>query len=73
VPGFCGCDVCRDDVLVYALNRLHPKYVSHRRGEILTTVELGANQGLAEVAVVLMDGLRRVTASPDPDGRHSKA
>ena len=23
-PGFCGCEVCRSDVLVYALNRHHP-------------------------------------------------
>ena len=35
-PTFCGCDTCRGDVLVYALNRLAPHYVSTRAGEILT-------------------------------------
>ena len=64
VRDFCGCDVCRDDVLVFALNRLRPKYVAHRRGEILTNVELGADQSLADISVALMEGFRRVEASP---------
>lgn len=64
VAGFCGCATCRDDVLVYALNRLRPKYVAHRRGEILTTLELGGDQSLADVAVALMDAFRKVNAEP---------
>ena len=24
-PAFCGCDTCRGDVLIYALNRLTPR------------------------------------------------
>ena len=30
-PEFCGCDICREDVLVYALNRLPPRYVAASR------------------------------------------
>lgn len=67
VEGFCGCGLCRDDVLVYALNRLHPRYVAHRKGEIITSVELGAEQSVADVSVALMDGFRRVKANPRAD------
>src|SRR5207247_3707750 len=38
-PTFCGCDTCRGDVMVYALNRLSPRYVSTRAGEILTGLD----------------------------------
>ena len=67
VEGFCGCDVCRDDVLVYALNRLKPHYVAQRPGEILTNVSMERDQQRADAAVVLMDGFKRVKASPRPE------
>ncbi|HTR20569.1 MAG TPA: late competence development ComFB family protein [Gemmatimonadales bacterium] len=63
-PQFCGCDTCRGDVLVYALNRLQPHYVSTRQGEILTGLSLGTDQEMAKLAVVLIDGLRRVALAP---------
>ncbi|MGH7337451.1 MAG: late competence development ComFB family protein, partial [Myxococcota bacterium] len=44
MPSFCGCDTCKGDVLVYALNRLSPHYVSTRQGEILTGLTLGSDQ-----------------------------
>ena len=43
-PRFCGCDTCRGDVLVYALNRLAPHYVSTRQGEVLTEIALDSDQ-----------------------------
>jgi len=64
LPRFCGCDTCRGDVLVYALNRLQPHYVSTRQGEILTGLSLGTDQEMAKLAVVLIDGLRRVALAP---------
>ena len=27
-PDFCGCEICRDDVFVFTLNRIPPRYVS---------------------------------------------
>ena len=27
-PDFCGCDTCRGDVYVYALNRVPARYVN---------------------------------------------
>jgi len=61
---FCGCDTCRGDVLVFALNRLSPHYVSTRQGEILTELSLGTDQEMAKLTVVLIEGYRRVALTP---------
>lgn len=63
-PKFCGCDTCRGDVLVHSLNRLSPHYVSTRQGEILTELSLGTDQEKAKLAVVLIEGLRKVALAP---------
>ena len=64
VPRFCGCDTCRGDVLVYALNRLAPHYVSTRQGELLTEIALDSDQQKATLDVVLLEGFRRVGLAP---------
>ena len=61
---FCGCETCRGDVLVYALNRLAPHYVSTRQGEVLTALSLGTDQEMAKLDVVLMAGFRKVALAP---------
>lgn len=63
-PAFCGCDTCKGDVLVYALNRLSPHYVSTRAGEILTGLTMGTDQETAKVTVIMIEGLRRVALAP---------
>jgi competence protein ComFB len=63
-PPFCGCDTCKGDVLIYALNRLSPHYVSTRQGEVLTELSLGSDQERAKLSVVLIDGFRRVALTP---------
>ena len=63
-PQFCGCDTCRGDVVVYALNRLAAHYVSTRQGEVLTELSLATDQEQAKLAVVLLEGFRRVAAAP---------
>jgi competence protein ComFB len=64
LPKFCGCDTCRGDVLIYALNRLAPHYVSTRQGEILTELSLASDQEKARLDVALLDGFRKVAAAP---------
>ena len=64
VPKFCGCDTCRGDVLVYALNRLTPHYVSTRQGEILTELTLHSDGEKAKLDVALLEGFRKVAAAP---------
>ena len=61
---FCGCETCRGDVLVYALNRLSPHYVSTRQGEVLTALSLGTDQEKAKLDVVLLEGFRKVALAP---------
>ncbi len=62
--GFCGCDICHADVLVYALNRLPARYVASREGGVITELNLDKNQNRATIDVVVMDGIRKVMASP---------
>ncbi len=61
---FCGCETCRGDVLVYALNRLSPHYVSTRQGEILTGLSLESDQEKAKLDVALLEGFRKVGLAP---------
>ena len=62
--GFCGCEVCHADVLVYALNRLPARYVASLEGSVITELSLDKNQNRAAIDVVVMDGIRKVMASP---------
>jgi competence protein ComFB len=64
LPRFCGCDTCRSDVLVYALNRLAPHYVSTAEGGVLTELRLGSDQEKAKLDVVLLEGFRKVGLAP---------
>ena len=63
-PKFCGCDTCRSDVLVFALNRLSPHYVSTRQGEILTGLTLQSDQEKAKLDVALLEAFRKVALAP---------
>jgi competence protein ComFB len=64
LPTFCGCDTCRGDVLVFALNRLSPHYVSTRQGEILTELSLASDQEKAKLDVALLEGFDKVALAP---------
>ncbi len=64
VPELCTCEICREDVLVYALNRLPAHYTSTLKGEVVSKLELEAGQGGIDVTVVLLDGMRRVADAP---------
>jgi competence protein ComFB len=64
LPSFCGCDRCRGDVLVYALNRLSPHYVSTRQGKILTELSLESDQEKAKFDVALLEAFRKVALVP---------
>ncbi len=66
MSGFCGCRQCRDDVLVFALNRLPPRYVAAREGEVIAGVALQREQARADVSVALMEAFRRVSSAPRP-------
>ena len=63
-PAFCGCEVCKADVLVFALNRLPARYVSTLEGTVITELSLDRQQNRATIEVAVMDGFRRVGQSP---------
>jgi competence protein ComFB len=63
-PAFCGCELCREDVLTFALNRLPPRYVARREGSIVTEVNLEKEQSRAAIEVVVMEALRKISVAP---------
>jgi len=63
-PEFCGCDVCRDDALVFALNRVPARYVSSRTGSVITEVTLEKDQNRTAIDVAMMEGLRKIAMAP---------
>ena len=63
-PEFCGCPVCRADVLVYALNRLPSRYVASTEGQVVTELQLDKDQSRAAMDVTMMDGFKKVASAP---------
>jgi len=63
-PDFCGCEVCRTDVLVYALNRLPARYVAGREGTVVTELNLDKDQSRAAIDVAVMEAFRKVGLAP---------
>ena len=63
-PGFCGCEVCRGDVLVFALNRLQARYVATTEGKVMTELALDSEQARVNVDVMIMEGFRKVSMAP---------
>jgi hypothetical protein len=63
-PDFCGCEVCREDALVYTLNRVPARYVASPTGSAVTGVSLEKEQNRAPIDVAMMEGLRKISAAP---------
>ncbi len=63
-PDFCGCETCQADVLVFALNRLPARYVASQEGRVITELNLDKQQNRAGIDVAVMEGFRKVMASP---------
>lgn len=69
--GFCHCPQCRDDVVAHALNKARPRYVSGTAvGAAVTRVSLAQEQARAEIAVLVLEAMRRVQRNPrhGPEG-----
>jgi competence protein ComFB len=63
-PAFCGCELCREDVMTYALNRVPPRYVSRREGAVVTEVSLEKEQSRAAIEVIVIEALRKISVAP---------
>ena len=72
-PDFCGCDVCRDDAMVYALNRVPPRYVSSPTGSVVTEINLEKEQSRAPIDVAMMEALRKISLAPRCKARERRS
>ena len=63
-PDFCGCEICRSDVLVYALNRLPARYVASLEGTVVTELNLDKDQTRVTIEINVMEGFNKVTRAP---------
>jgi hypothetical protein len=63
-PDFCGCEICREDALVYTLNRIPARYVASTTGSVVTEVNLEKEQSRATIEVAMMDALRKISLAP---------
>ena len=68
-PDFCGCEICRDDALVFTLNRIPARYVSSVQGSVVTEVNLEKEQNRAAIEVAMMEALRKISLAPRCGGR----
>jgi competence protein ComFB len=68
-PEFCGCEICRDDALVFTLNRIPARYVSSLQGSVITEVSLEQEQNRAAIEVAMMEALRKISLAPRCGGR----
>ncbi|HEU4763540.1 MAG TPA: late competence development ComFB family protein [Gemmatimonadales bacterium] len=64
MAGFCGCPICKSDVLVYALNRLPARYTATKEGAVLSEVALEKDQSRTVMDVVLLEAFRKVGLAP---------
>lgn len=60
----CHCPDCRRDVLCYALNRVPPKYVVTRQGELFTKLSNATNQKDTDLVAALAMGAKMVKDHP---------
>ncbi|HWP03184.1 MAG TPA: late competence development ComFB family protein [Gemmatimonadaceae bacterium] len=70
-PGFCHCAQCHDDVVAHVLNKARPRYTSGSTlGAAVTRVSLAQQQARAEIAVLVLEAMRRVQRNPrhGPEG-----
>ena len=64
-PQFCGCELCREDVMAYALNKIRPRYTGGGDlGVALANLDLQKDDARATIAVTLLEGMRRVGTNP---------
>lgn len=64
VAGFVDSPEHREDVIVYSLNRLPPKYVVTYEGKAVTEALLDSPQQRAAIDIQVIDALKQVARVP---------
>ena len=66
-PEFCACTQCTDDVVALVLNHSSPRYATTDAGWALANLDLWGDETRAELAVMVLEAMRRVHESPRHD------
>lgn len=62
--GICTCEICKDDVMAFALNNLQPRYASSTGGDVMIRFGMNSEQGQAELLTAISKGIERVKNNP---------
>ncbi|MBR5261940.1 MAG: late competence development ComFB family protein [Oscillospiraceae bacterium] len=71
--GCCNCEMCRSDVITYTLNRLPPKYVTTRKGELFSLLEAQFFQNAADIIFAMSKSAKQIKENPNPECERIKA
>lgn len=61
---YCKCDKCKMDIAAYALNRLPPRYVQSKEGEMLHKFDASTTQMDVEITAVVCKAIQVVGEDP---------
>jgi competence protein ComFB len=64
-PDICHCPQCFADMMIFALNRLPPRYVSHTRGRTFSRLAQEDTQGRTSLLTAVLAAIKTVSASPN--------
>jgi competence protein ComFB len=62
--GACECEVCFANACAIALNELHPKYVTSRKGALLTEITATSVGNQADIIVEATKAVMKVMKNP---------
>ena len=63
-PECCRCEQCRNDIVVWALNHLPPKYVNSKMGDVYTRLDSYWGQDDAEIIMTIAKAVEIVSKHP---------
>ena len=66
-PEFCTCAQCADDVVALVLNHSQPRYATTDTGTALANLDMWGDETRAELAVLVLDAMKRVAKEPRHD------
>ena len=62
--GCCTCDLCRADIIAFALNQLPSKYVATQQGEVYSKTFILRNQHFTDIMAALAKAAKVVAEKP---------
>lgn len=60
----CTCELCRNDMVAYALNHLPPRYVVTRSGGVISKADTMRIQHMTDVRTALVRAAQMVKENP---------